>query len=162
METERKNVINFRTSGYFHWYYYIIAIIFLPTGLALLVSQWMIGVVLLVLSILILTTHYRMEVNFRNKTYHDHLWILWMKKGEKKSFEKIDFLFIKSGHVSQTMHYKSLSSTVEKTVYDGYIQFSVNDKVHMLTKDDEEVLYYRLEKIAAQLGVEVKDVTEVN
>jgi hypothetical protein len=100
-------------------------------------QQPVIGLIILLISLIVFTTHYRLTVNFDTKEYHDYVWILGLKNGVKGRFETIEYLFIKKNKVSQTMNLKSLSSTIRKDVYDGYLKFSDKDKIHLLTNDSK-------------------------
>jgi hypothetical protein len=152
------NNVDFKTTLYFPWTFVSFGVLLGAGGIALVVSgSAVIGVVLILTGLTLLTTHYRFAVNFETKTYHDYVWVLGLKHGEKVRFEKIEYLFIKKSKVSQTMSMRVASSTIQKEVFDGYLKFSEKDKIHLFTKDNKEDLIAKLEVTSAALKVKIID-----
>ncbi len=152
------NNVDIRTSLYFPLTFIFFGALSGVGGLALVVSgSPVIGVVLVVVGLTLVTTHYRLAINFDKKTYHDYVWILGLKHGEKAGFENIEYLFIKKSKVSQTMRVRVASSTIQKEVYDGYLKFSEQNKIHLLTKDNKSDLVARLNAISEALKVKIVD-----
>ena len=83
-----------------------------------------------------------------------------MKHGEKEKFESIDYLSIIKSKVTQTMNSRARSTTIQKEVFDGYLKFSENDKIHLMTKDNKKDLIHEMKKIASKLNLDVMDYTE--
>ena len=153
-------IVDFKTFGYFSGTMIFLGIVLIFTGLLMLAANNLIGLVLLILSVAIFTTHYRLRIDFDHKTYHYYLWIFGMKHGEKGKFEKVEYLFVKMSKVSQTMYMKSLSTTIRKDVFDGYLKFSVDDKVHLMTLDDKDELIQRLRVIAEKMKTKIVDYSD--
>jgi hypothetical protein len=152
------NNVDCKTSLYFPLTFIFFGALLGVGGIALVVSgSPVIGVVLLLVGLVLLTTHYRLAINFDKKTYHDYVWILGLKHGEKVKFENIEYLFIKKSRVSQTMSVRVASSTIQKEVYDGYLKFSEKDKIHLLTKDNKNDLIAKLKEISSALKVKIVD-----
>jgi hypothetical protein len=152
------NNVDFKTSLYFPLTFIFFGGLLGVGGIALVVSgSPVIGAVLLLVGLVLLTTHYRLAINFDKKTYHDYVWILGLKQGEKVRFENIEYLFIKKSRVSQTMSVRVASSTIQKEVYDGYLKFSEKDKIHLLTKDNKNDLIAKLKEISSALKVKIVD-----
>jgi hypothetical protein len=155
------NKIDFKTSNYFSSRIIIVGIIFSFCGLLLLSVNLVIGLVLLLSSVIIFTTQYRLAIDFENKIFHDYVLILGLKNGYKEKFETIEYVFIKSGNSSQTMSMGGVASTtIHSKVYNGYLKFSANNKIHLTTKDDKKSLYEVLTPIANKLNVKIVDYTE--
>jgi hypothetical protein len=154
-------VVNFKTSSYFSATAVICAVILLPLGVVTLFANLVIGLVLLAISVLILTTHYRLEIDFGNKTYYDYVSLLgFLKQGERGSFETVQYLFIKTNRVSQTVNSRVSSMTVTKMVFDGYLKFSDEDKIHIASRDNKNNLVKKLQTISNQLSIQIIDYTE--
>lgn len=149
--------IDFKTSSYFPGHIILTGIFLLALGLAVISMYMIAGLVLCFISLVILTTHYRLNIDLNNKAYHDYLWILGFRTGEKGKFNTIQYLFITSSNVTQTMHLRVASSTIRKEVFDGYLKFSEGNKIHLLTMDSKERLTKKLKNISAQLKVRVID-----
>ncbi|HOX81650.1 MAG TPA: hypothetical protein PLJ60_00685 [Chryseolinea sp.] len=152
--------IDFKTSNYFSETIFIIGVIFSLTGIFVLFANIIIGLGLLFSSVVIFTTHYRLSIDYEKKVFHDYLWILGMKSGEKGNFEEVEYLFIKKNRVSQTMSVKVASATVRKEVYDGYLRFSETEKIHLLTKDNKKNVVKKLREISSMLKVRIIDYSE--
>jgi hypothetical protein len=152
------NNVDIRISLYFPLTFIFFGTLSGVGGLALVFSgSPVIGLVLVVAGLILVTTHYRLAINFDKKTYHDYVWILGLKHGGKVKFENIEYLFIKKNKVSQTMRVRVASSTIQKEVYDGYLKFSEKDKIHLLTKDNKADLVARLNAISDALKVKIVD-----
>lgn len=153
-------IVDFKTSRYFSGTIVFLGIVLIFTGLLMLAANNLIGLVLLILSVPIFTTHYRLRIDFDNKSFHDYLWILGIKYGEKGQFETVEYLFVKMSKVSQTMNLKSLSTTIRKNVFDGYLKFSEDNKVHLMTLDDKDELIQRLKVIAEKMKAKIIDYSD--
>ena len=153
-------VIDFKTSGYFSWTLSFAGGLLGAAGLAFVFTNPVVGVILLLISLIVFTTHYRLRIDFDNKVFHDYLWILGLKNGDKGKFENVEYLFIKKSKVSQTMHLRVASSTIQKEVYDGYLKFSEKDKIHLMTKDNKSDLIKKLRVISIALKVKIIDYSE--
>lgn len=151
------NIIDFKTSGYFSGTILFLGALLAVVGIAVVINNTLLGVVLLVISLVIFTTHYRLKIDFDNKIFYDYLWILGLKNGDKGKFENIEYIFIKRSKVSQTMRLRVASSTIQKEVYDGYLKFSEKDKIHLITKDSKKDLLEKLRMMSTALKVKIID-----
>lgn len=152
--------VDFKTSGYFPGTVIFLGVLLLFSGMILIMTSPYVGLVILLVATIIFTTHYRLKVDFENKAYHDYLWILGIKVGEKGKFDKVEYLFIKKSKVSQTMRLKAASTTIRKDIYDGYLRFSETSKIHLLTSDDKSELIDRLKSIAEKLNTKLIDYSD--
>ena len=153
-------IVDFRTSGYFSGTMIFLGVVLIFAGLLLLAANDFVGLVLLILSVPILTTHYRLRIDFDNKSFHDYIWILGIKLGEKGKFETVEYLFIKMSKVSQTMYLESLSTTIRKDVFNGYLKFSADNKIHLMTLDSKDELIQKLRVIAEKLKARIIDYSD--
>jgi len=156
------NKIDFRTSRYFPGQVIFLGLLLLIIGVPVFSVSLLGGFVLWFISLVIFTTHYRLRVDMDSKTYHDYLWILGMKRGEKGKFNTIEYLFIKKSMVTETMRLRVATTTIEKEIFDGYLKFSDQDKIHLLTMDSKENLINRMKSMAASLHVRILDYSEGN
>lgn len=153
-------IINCRLSRYFSNQWFFVALLLLLAAIVL-ISKTLVGSAILVfVSVLIFTTHYRLSIDFNKKSYHDYVWVLGLKFGEKSVFEKIEYIFIKKNNVSQTMNTRTSSTTIRKAVYDGYLKFSEENKIHLLTEDNKKPLIKKLSEIAIKCNTKIFDYTE--
>jgi hypothetical protein len=155
--------VDLKTSNYFPVTAIIVAVLILiPVGVLLLFSKLLVlGLIMLALSTVILTTHYRLKIDFQRKEFHEYVsFLFFFKSGDGGNFETIQYLFIKSKNVSQTMNSRISSMTVRKSVFDGYLKFSEDEKIHIDTKDSKEALVKKLVGISNQLKIRIIDYTE--
>jgi len=154
---------DFRTSSYFPMGVNLFGILIGLTGLALIFSPNPIaGIVCITASIIILTTSYRIEINFEKKLYKDYVWFLGIKNGKAERFENIEYLYIKQSKSSQRMNSLITSKTFTKDTFDGYLKFSEEEKIHLLTKENKASLIKKLTPIADALGVKIVDYSAGN
>jgi hypothetical protein len=78
------------------------------------------------------------------------------------SFDQIQYLFIKKTKVSQTLNSRASSNTIQKELYDGYLKFSEDDKLHVITLENKGALVKRLRPIAHLLSIKIVDYTAGN
>src|SRR5687768_3339232 len=154
------NKVDFKTAPYFSAHFRYTSIIFAFIGFILLFEIPVGGLILCLIALVFITTHYRFSVDLDKKIYHDYLWMLGFRMGEKKKFNAIEYVFIKKSNVSQTMRMRIASSTIRKEVFDGYVKFSGDEKVHLLTLDSKGDLMSRLKTIASQLRLRLIDYSE--
>lgn len=156
------HVIDFKTSGYFSLPILIVGAALAFLGLAMVNISIIGALTCLFLGIVILTTHYRLRVDFEQKTFHDYVWILGLKNGTKGRFEQVDYIFIKPSKIRQTLNSRVSSTVIHKEVFDAYLRFSEHDKIHLLTLDDKKAVMNKATIFAAKLGVKVVDYTSVD
>ncbi len=149
--------LDFKTTRYFPGTFIFLGGLLVIGGLIALTKILALGLVLLLVAAFLFTTTYGITIDLGQKRYHDYLWMLGFKKGEWRSFEKVEYFFIKKRNASQTMHMKSITNTVHKPVYDGYLRFSEDNKVFIATFEDKAKLIAKLKPLADQLGVDVID-----
>jgi hypothetical protein len=157
MGNQKNKVVDFKTSGYFSGFIIVTGVLFVVVAVATLRNNVIVSGVLAVLALLIFTTHYRLSIDVEKKTYHDYLWILGFRKGERGTFESLDCLFVRKSRVSQKMQLRAVSSTVHKEIFDGYLKLSGDRRIHLLTADDKDSVVKFLKSVAARLDVKVMD-----
>lgn len=151
---------DFKTSGYFPWHMILVGGVLAVVSISMLVASLFIGgLIVLLISLLILTTHYRCRIDFDKKVYQDYVWVLGMRNGAKTPFDDVQYIFIKQSQESHTMGLRAANTTIHKSVYDGYLKFSETDKIHIVTKENKEDLIQKLRPIATKLQIEILDYT---
>jgi hypothetical protein len=154
-----KEIVDFKTSAYFSGAQIIVGLALIPIATVLWMKTIVGAVLVLIVSLVILTTHYRFSINLKDRSYHDYLWILGFRHGEKGRFDQIDYLFLKVSKVSQSMHLRAASSTITKHVIDAYIRLTPDKKIHLFTKDSKHDVIVRLKDLARMLGTRIIDYT---
>jgi hypothetical protein len=154
------SVIDRKTMPYFSMMYTIVGGALAFISMFLVFINTVIGILLAVIGFVLLSTQYRLRIDLSNKTFHDYLWILGFKKGEKGTFDEIQYLYITKSKISRTMNLESLSSTIAGEEFNGYLKFSEDQKIHITSQESKSGTMKKLKEFSALLGVQVVDYTE--
>ncbi len=155
------NSIDFKTSAYFTGPVFFLGIVLLVATPLVMINNLTAGLIIGIIGFIILTTHYRLKIDTDQKVYQDYVWILGLKKTDSTvRFDNIEYFFIKKNKVSQTMNYEVLSSTIKNEVFDGYLKFSDEDKVHIATEGKKENLIKKLKPLSIKLDLKIIDYSE--
>jgi hypothetical protein len=153
-------VVDFKTGWFFSRVIFFFGVFLAFMGIVGIISNLFLGIIILVVCVIIFTTHYRLNVDFDNKVFLDYVWILGFRRGDIKRFETIEYIFIKTSKVSETMHARIASTTIRKEVFDGYLKFSEDEKIHLMTMDDKNDLIQKLKPISEKLNSRIIDYSE--
>lgn len=109
-------------------------------------------------------THFTLsktEFNLKDMTYREGASYAGFTFGEKLPLRGLDFLFLKKNSYSQTYESRASMATRRMEKYDGYIQLTGGVKLHLLQRDMKELAQREMERIAQDLQLELKDLTEL-
>ena len=152
-------IVSVRTTSFFPTGLPFAGYIVAGFGVLFIFVNWMVGFPVLLIGVVVATTHYRLIVDTQSMTYKDGVWFLGFCTGPKVPFERIEYLFVKASRESQTMYVRVVRSTVQKRVFDAYLKFSETVKVHVSTRDNKDELLRWLQPIATALKVRINDYT---
>jgi len=149
-----------RTGAYFPPMFNFLGGIVAFIGVLLLSPFLWAGLGLLVLSVIMLTTHYRFQVDPVSKTYFDYVWVLGFRKGDRSSLEHAQYFFLNHRRVRQQMNSRVSSSSIVKDEYNGYLRFPGKEPVHVLVDENKTRAADRMQKLASAAGIPYHDGTE--
>jgi hypothetical protein len=135
----------------FGFFFLLIAFFGLVTA-----TYWLIGVGFLI-SIICLTTFYKVEINTTEKWFKEYTWVLGLKPGERVKYQTLDYLFINVGKVSESMSSRVQTRTVTRDEYRGFIKFDDKEKIHILTNGDYQKLVKEMTEIAKKFNTHLID-----
>jgi hypothetical protein len=135
----------------FGFFFLLVAFFGLMTG-----TYWLIGVGFLI-SILCLTSFYKVEINTSEKWFKEYTWILGIKVGERVPYKTLDYLFINVGKVTETINSRIKTKTKTRDEYRGFIKFDGKEKIHILTNGDYKKLAKDLTELAKTLNTHLID-----
>lgn len=160
----REKIYNYKTSKYISGSAFFPAIGMLIFGMGCFANSNSIylGVGALVGLFLILTTHYGLEVNVSSKTFRHYLWILGFKQYKSQTYDLIEYAFVQSGKVRQNLGSVAGFNSIIISVYNGYIKFSEDAKIHIIQAKDKETVIQRLQVLATDLNLEIVDFTDAD
>ena len=120
-------------------------------------QSYIFDIVLLILGILLLTSHQRLVIDMNSKKYFEFYWVLELKmSNSENSFQEITSVFCDSGKYSQE-YGKYNRWFISGTMYNGYIELKDQDNLYIGQNKNKQSLINRLGKIGAQLNVAVED-----
>ncbi|MBL7846862.1 MAG: hypothetical protein JNL40_05295 [Cyclobacteriaceae bacterium] len=151
--------IDFHTSPYFPGSLRALGVI---TLFLLVVPgiHWMAKVIILLIGLVLVTSHNRLRFDMAKKEYFDYVWMLGFRWGEGDHFDRIEYLFLKRNRMRQNMNSMMSSSTIHMNVYDGYLRISEKNKIHLLTSRNKETVMKKLKALASILNVDILDYTD--
>jgi len=131
------------------------------SGMAMLISQPILGVVLMLGGALVLTAHEGTEINPVNHTYREYNSFLFMKNGEEKKYNDIEKIFVNSAKVSQRVYtaHTLKSSTFTNVEYNAYLKFGDGVKVFLMSRKNKTKLLEKLRDLSRSLNTTVVDHT---
>ena len=106
------NVFDFKTAVFFPRRIIFTGVLLVFAVLLAVLKSLVLGLIILLVCVVIFTTHYRLRIDYTKKVFFDYVWILGLKNGDHAKFEKIEYLFIKKSRVSQKMHHIAASTTL--------------------------------------------------
>jgi hypothetical protein len=154
------NVFDFKTAVFFPRRIVFTGVLLVFAVLLSVLKSLVLGLIIFLACVIIYTTHYRLRIDYTKKIFFDYVWILGLKNGDHGKFERIEYLFIKKSRVSQKMNHIVGSATLQKEIYDGYVKFSDQEKIHLMTKASKNVLLEKLRVISDKLKVRIIDYSE--
>jgi hypothetical protein len=152
-----KESFNFTVGYYFPVRYIWMVAAALASIAFLAVGSYVISAIIFIIGIASATTRYGIEINLTSHQYQEYLWVLGFRQGDWVKFGSIQYLFIKDFKFKQTFNSRVNSSSYSYEEYRGYIKFSEQDKVHILSKDDYNLLVKELTDLANRFQVGLVD-----
>ncbi|MDF9796973.1 hypothetical protein OKW21_002236 [Catalinimonas alkaloidigena] len=149
-----KNKIDIYTHHYFPFHMIVLGLAFLLMSVIISMMYPVVAIVLFMLGILLVSTHYRLSVDTENKKYREYLWITGFKKGEKLPYKQIIDIHIK--HITQSIEYGFVSRVRgRKKVYSAAIEIDGNQSLFVGEHRSEKKLLSKVNKIAEAVQTEV-------
>jgi hypothetical protein len=152
--------IDFKIASYFSENFFFLGILLAPVGIALLFVKPLVGIVFGLISFVILTTEYRLRIDTEKQIYLEYLRILGFRSGTWQKFYRIEYFFIKKNKVRLDMHLRAASTSIRKDVFDAYLKFSEEDKIHVASMDSHDKLLKRIKPMADLLKTDIVDFTK--
>jgi hypothetical protein len=151
--------VDIKTGSYFSTPMMIGGGVVAAAGVAIVTVNVYVGLVALIAGVLMLTTHYRVSIDYSTRSYHDYVWVLGLKSGDKGTFESVQYIFVNTSKVSQTMHGRVASTTIVQDEFNAYLKFSEKHKIHLGSDGNKANLMNRMGHIAATLKCDLLDYT---
>lgn len=119
-----------------------------------------IGVLIIPIIILILTTNYVTEISMEQKRYWDYLSMMGVKLNvETTSFTFLDRIIVTKGNHAQRVNSRLQSRTIQWTDFTATLLFDHQKTLDLITLTDKRELMQGLQAFAAFLQVPIEDRT---
>lgn len=133
--------------------YVIIVFSFVPWALGL---PWITYFTIL-FCIAIITTHWRLHIDLNSREYREYVRLFGIKIGQLEKFSEIEYIFIKTNSVMETLRGEYSTSRLERTAFDAYLKFNENNKILIVRQNGKSRLKKKLKPIASYLNVKIVD-----
>jgi len=153
------NHIDIKTAPYFSTPMMIGGGLVAAAGIAIATVNIYIGLIAFIVGLLMLTTHYRVSIDYDKHSYHYYVWVFGLKSGDRGTFETVQYIFVNKTKVSQTMHARVASTTIVQDEFNAYMKFSEKHKIHLGSDGSKANLMNRMKQIGGALKCDVLDYT---
>ena len=126
----------------------------------IIISHFIWGGLLVLLTAIMITTRYVTEINFEKKVYQDYLFFLGLSLNrEVKRFNHIERIIVTKGNYSQMLNTRVQSRQMNWSDYTGTIIHDGTGKLDLLTSINKDELIRELIVYAQFLEVGIEDRT---
>lgn len=105
--------------------------------------------------------YYRTEFDLLNRTYREGVRLFGITFGKVKPLPGVDFLYLNKNNYSQLAESRASMTQFRGVKFDGYIRLADDTKLHLVQEHTKEKALQQLEKISDDLGIELRDQTEM-
>jgi len=117
------------------------------------------AVLILLVTLLIFTTHYVTEINLAKKSYRDYLSLLGLPLNvEARTYNELLKIVITKGSYAQTLNSRIQSRQLDWTDYTATLVMD-NGTLDLITRNDKELLIRGTRAFAQFLNVGMEDLT---
>ncbi|MGB3851569.1 MAG: hypothetical protein WA958_16495 [Tunicatimonas sp.] len=156
-----KNRISISTAAYFPLPFVGLAMLILLTGAIWLAERYSpVSFLLMPAGLFLFAARYRLTINLVTQTYHDHLWIVGLKKGPKVKFSRIDGLHLTQNAYRQTISSWASSTTRRGIEYNGFVRFDEED-IQVANATSKRKVMHKLKNIQRALRGNIVSSTTV-
>lgn len=149
-------IVTITTKNYFDGVFYGLGWVLLVLSPPVLFAKWWLALILLLLGILLVTTRYQIKIDPNAQLIDDYLWILGIKTDRVvTTYSRVDFIYITTAKYSQQMNLKSISSTVQGTLFKAFLR-SDRDNHYLGEAKDLNGVIDKVAKLAHVLKLEIK------
>ncbi len=149
--------LEIHTGKYFTGGFYYAGWALLLAGAAAAMSQsWIYVLLFLLVGMVVLTTHYRININTKEKYIEEYVVLFGVKtKVERFNFAAIDYFFVKEQSYVQKLGSRGSTSTIKSIEYDAYV-VADGKKFHVGFSKNQKKLVSKTKAWADVLKVPIK------
>jgi hypothetical protein len=156
-----RNRISIPIAAYFPLPFVGLAMLILLTTAIWLAERYSpVSFLLIPAGLFLFAAHYRLTINLTTQTYHDHLWIVGIKRGDKKKFSQISGLHLTQNRYRQTISSWVSSMTKRGIEYIGYVRFNEED-IQIANSTSKQAVMKKLARLQQALRGNIVSSTTV-
>lgn len=106
-------------------------------------------------------THCRTEFDLLKRTYREGVRFGTVTFGKMLHLPGIDFLYLNKNKYAGQIELRASMMRFRNVKYDGFIKLADNIKLHLVQDESKEEALKRMGKISDDLGIELRDQTEI-
>ncbi|QCR23736.1 hypothetical protein [Pontibacter sp. SGAir0037] len=137
----------------------LIGVVMFAAGVYVTIHTSYFGIVLLVLGFIPFILARQVEFDLYGGLYRAGYSIAGNLIAEEKPFPGVDCLYLKKNRYTRTMQSRGSSTTTHTYCFDGFIQLSDGVKFAVVQEADKAKALQKLQQMAKDLEVEVRDLT---
>jgi len=149
--------MDFKIKNCLPLFFVVLGIGLMIGGLYSILENPILSIGFLFIGLILVTTQYRLEINFKKKYYCAYVWIVGLRLGEKRPFNQIQYLYVTKSKRSQVYGQTYKNHYATGTYFNGYLKFSDNEKILVADSSSKDWLLKRLQTINSKLELEIKD-----
>ena len=148
----KSQILSFKRGYYFPDNFIFLGIAGAGAGVVLLVigKPWVVGAVLILLSLPLSFTYRGISLDPANKTIKEFIGIFGLEFGKKRPYDQLVKLVLKKERRSQTMNSRGSSTTIRYEVYNAYLVADTETLLLTGSKNQARVMR-KMEAVANQL-----------
>ena len=121
--------------------------------LVMLMNPWL-GGLLLIIGILFTTTHHRLAIDLKKRTYREYLWIFGFKRGDTFSYPGFDVIYINEVDMASGYGYVSRIN-ITSTYYKAYLKLADEESIFFGESKHEKKIMQKAQRLADALSLEI-------
>ena len=152
---KRMAQIDVKYGSLFPWTFRLVALLISIFAISLIIDRTLVAMILLVLCGFVLTGTEGTVINTVSSTYLEYKSFYFVRVGEKVKYPEMEKLYVTSTKSKQIMYtaHTLHSSTFENVDYHGFLKFSDDSTIKLLTSQKKETLMDELRKLSDKLQI---------
>ncbi len=156
-----KSKVTFRSGSLFPFQFQYFAILLSIFSLLLLIGYPFFSPLALIPALIIFTGSFGLEILPEEKRYRTFNSILFIKKGQWKSYSDIEKIYVTTSSRSQKVYTRVTEGpTIRNEYYNAYMKFADGNKEFLQSNKHKGALIKNLQKLSDRFGLEITDHTE--
>jgi hypothetical protein len=155
--TKKRTFVDFKIDNWASLPFIVLGVALIIGGLFIIPVKPLPAIALIIAGLVLSTTHNRLEVNLKEKSYREYVRVLGIKWGSKIKFDEVRYFYLTKSKVNQIYGQTYKNHYVTVTRFNGYLKFNEDEKIAIGNSQSKDSLLKKIKKVNANLGLEIKD-----